>query len=897
VSIPSDGPPLDAQRLRRINALLETALALPLDARESWLAGLPPEHQPLAPTLRALLARAAAGADTFLHGPLALGLDAFDAADEVEQAGDRIGPYRLLSELGAGGMATVWLAERVDGALQRQVALKLPRAGWAPGLARRMARERDILATLEHPRIARLYDAGVTEAGRPWLAMECVSGAPIDVYCREHRLDVADRLRLFLQVADAVAHAHARLIVHRDLKPSNILVTPAGEVRLLDFGVAKLIEEEGPLAANLTQLIGRAVTPDYASPEQVLGRPVAVATDVYSLGVVLFELLAGQRPYRLGRLTAAALEEAIQTVTVPLASTVAPDRRVAQQLRGDLDNVLAKALRKDAARRYPSVESMAADVQRHLAGEPVLAERRSRWYRLVKWVRRNRVLFGAAAATAAALVAGSGVALWQASVAARERDQAEALLARNEAVNEFLAMLLTDAVLPHQAEVVEQMLERGVPLADAAFGRVPEHHAAILRLLAGYRNDPERSDPLLARAAALLRDSPDRGLRALVECGRGQTLEALGRADEAAALLERWIADPATPQLAAIECLKLRSALALGQSDAAGALRWSEQALQRLRLLPRPSPPQEAEVVGDVAYALYLSGRTTEAMQRFDESQARFAAAGRDESAVARVVLSNRAAAEAASGDPRAALSRYDALLALHARLAPGQPAPSWVLGNRAVALDKLGRLAEALDAYEATSLAALQMTHLPGRMFGLVGMAGVRVQRGERAEAARLLAEAQAEAADKVPPGHPARIRAAAVQAELDTAAGRATAAVERLSALLDGMRDAGGSAPARAILLRQRADAQRLAGRLEAARSDADTAIALLDRLRGDRAHSCDLAIGWLTLARVRVAAGDIHGARELAARAAESLGATVDASQRERREAEALVEKLAR
>jgi tetratricopeptide (TPR) repeat protein len=558
--------------------------------------------------------------------------------------------------------------------------------------------------------------------------------------------------------------------------------------------------------------------------------------------------------------------------------------------------VLAKALRKDAARRYPSVESMAADVQRYLAGEPVLAERRSRWYRIGKFVRRNRLPIGAASATALALVVGAGVAIWQAREAARERDQAQALLARNEAVNEFLTMLLTDGVLPHQAEVVQQMLARGEALADAAFGRVPEHHAAILRLLAGYWNDPERSDPLLARATGVLADSSDRGLRALVGCGRGQTLEALGRPAEGAALLERWIADPATPELAVIECLKVRGAMAAAQSDAAGALQWSQEALRRLRMLPRPSPPQEAELVGDVAYALSLNGRMTEAMQRFDEAQVRFAAAGREESAVARVVLSNRGAAEGSSGDPRAALTRYDALLALHARLVPGQPAPAWVLGNRAISLDKLGRYAEALEAYEATSLAALQMTHLPGRMFGLVGMAAVREQRGEAAEAARLLAEAVAEAGGKVPASHPAVVRAALVQARLDARAGRAGAAAERLGILLENARASGASTSVRAVLQRERAEALLAAGRLDEARADAEAAVAVFDRLRGDRAHSCDLAGAWLVLARVHGARGDAR-ARELAGRAVESLRATVDPASPELREAVAFTDSLPR
>jgi eukaryotic-like serine/threonine-protein kinase len=238
-------PPHDAERLRSVNALLEVALALPEAEREPWLKTLPPHQQPLVSVLSAMLARAAVETDAFLRWPIGTSLAEVAHADaQGPQPGDAIGPYCLIRELGAGGMATVWLAERSDGMLRRQVALKLPHEGWGPGLAQRMARERDILAALEHPRIARLYDAGVTANGKPWMAMECVTGSPIDAYCTAQQLDVRQRLYLFLQVVDAVAHAHAHLIVHRDLKPTNIMVTPEGEVRLLDFGVAKLLEEE-----------------------------------------------------------------------------------------------------------------------------------------------------------------------------------------------------------------------------------------------------------------------------------------------------------------------------------------------------------------------------------------------------------------------------------------------------------------------------------------------------------------------------------------------------------------------------------------------------------------------------------------------------------------------------
>ena len=434
--------PPDPERLRRVNALLEEALALPPHEREAWLQRLHVSEAPLASSLAAMLARAAVETDTFMRLPVGWGTLGEPAEDD-DQPGDVIGPYRLLRELGSGGMGHVWLARRIDGTPQRQVALKLPCTSWGAGLARRMRLESEILASLEHPRIARLYEAGTTPEGRPWMAMEHVAGLSIDEYCRSRQLGVTERVRLFLQVTDALAHAHARLIVHRDLKPNNILVTFDGEVRLLDFGVAKLLDEEptasGAPRTNLTHQIGRAVTPDYASPEQVAGKPVSVATDVYSLGVVLYELLTGQRPYRVGRASAAALEEAILAADVRLAShCCGHDRALARALRGDLDTILAKALRKKPADRYGTVESLAADLQRHLDGQPVLAIAPSRRYRSLKFLKRNRWVLASASAVTLSIVAGLGGALWQASQAREEA-------ARAEQVKEFIASVLRQA--------------------------------------------------------------------------------------------------------------------------------------------------------------------------------------------------------------------------------------------------------------------------------------------------------------------------------------------------------------------------------------------------------------------------------------------------------------------
>ncbi len=880
----------DPDTLRRVNALLEAALALSPGERGAWMRSLPEREQELLPLLRSLLARADTGSgDAFLREP-----PDFAAMSEAgfapDAAGDTVGPYRLLRELGSGGMATVWLAERIDGSLARQEALKLPHAGWAASLAQRMARERDILAVLEHPRIARLYDAGITAAGRPWLAMEYVDGVPIDRHCREHALDIPARLRLFLQVADAVSHAHGRLIVHRDLKPSNILVTPAGEVRLLDFGVAKLLHDDEPTRAQLTHLMGRAVTPDYASPEQVGARPVGVATDVYSLGVVLYELLTGARPYRLPRDTPAALEEAILAADVPAASTRAAERRIAQALRGDLDTLLAKAMRKDPAQRYRSVEAFAADIERHLAGEPVLARPYSLAERLRKALRRHRLALATGAAVAAALVAGTALATWQAREAGRERDQARALLARNDAITEFFTLLFTEAVAPEQAQAVQQVLDRGWHMVSPAFGAVPEHEAAILRILAEYYNDPQRSDAMLARAAEILRESPDRTLRAQIDCDRGQLLESLGRSDEAVRVLQRWIADPGTPDLAAAHCQQMRGAVAANRSEPQVALQSAQAALQRLQAAGRSGGELEADLLGDIAFALHANGRSGEAEAWFERSQTLYRALNRQDSLHARVMLSNWGVVEIATGDVQRALVRYDELLASHRRLMAWRDPPSWVLGNRALALERLGRADEALAAYTETSNVSERAGHAQGRRYGLVGMASVLLASGRLDDAAQALQRAAAlPEADNA--GHPANIRAEWIEARLLLRRGEAERAHTMLSRQLGQLRTMGANPSYLGLALRGRAEAALAIGRPDAAAADAREALAIAQRLQGGKPHSDSAGLAWLALGQAERAAGRHAEAAEAFRQAVEHLAASTGADSLESGRARAL------
>jgi serine/threonine protein kinase/tetratricopeptide (TPR) repeat protein len=503
---------IDAGQWTRISPLIDEWLDLPPGMRDSWLENLGPEYADILPTLRGLLG---AGAKTDAAA-MRSDLPTFDTPlPGPELAPDAlIGPYRLLRELGKGGMGIVWLAERADGELKRPVALKIP-IGLLQyrALGKRFAQERDILAQLTHPNIARLYDAGVSADGHPYLAMEYIEGEPITVYCDRARLTIEQRLRLFTDVLRAVQYAHSQLIIHRDLKPANILVTSTGEVKLLDFGIAKLLVEGEGRETELTRIGGRALTPDYASPEQITGDVVSTASDVYSLGVILYEMLTGQRPYRLKRDSLGSLEEAIIAVDpLPPSRAVKPEaRRLGKALRGDLDTIVLKALRKAPQDRYATVDAFAQDLERYRSGQPVLARDVSTWYRARKFAWRNKVAVASAAMITAALIIGLGVALWQ-----KQRADTEAATAK--AVNEFLQKdLLAQAgpatqgspsTKPDPDLKVRTALDRAAATLGTRFANQPVVEASLRQTIAnaykdlGLYSEAERQDE---RALALRR--------------------------------------------------------------------------------------------------------------------------------------------------------------------------------------------------------------------------------------------------------------------------------------------------------------------------------------------------------------------------------------------------------
>lgn len=562
-------------RWERIDAVLEQVLDLPPMARRQAVERLCADDPGLRLAVENLLV-ADESAGSFLEQPVleaAADLLAGPAEPAPSREGERIGPYRLVRELGHGGMGAVYLAERADGQFEQQVALKLVRTGRLTNdTAQRFRAERQILARLEHPGIASLLDGGVTGSGEPWFAMEYVRGEPLTGWCDARRLGLRERVALFESVCEAVRFAHRNLVVHRDLKPSNILVDDSGRVRLLDFGIAKLLQSEGdtgaPAEATRTGLW--ALTPEYGAPEQVLGEAVTTATDVYALGAVLYELLSGHRAHRFERYTPLEIErtvcrddppppsevasragtrrhrdgreEMVDPGAVALARGTTPDR-LRRELAGDLDAIVLTALQKDPARRFHSAEALLGDLERWRTGLPVRARRDTMGYRTRKFVSRHRWPVAGAGLLVLAIAAGIGATLWQAGQARQEARRARG-------VTEFLIGLF-EVANPEESRgreiTARELLALGVRGLDTALVGDPRTQVDLLRALGvihrnlGLYNE---ADTLLRRGAALAEtvDGGDGVVTAGLLTDLGAVLRYQGSISAADSVLTRALA-------------------------------------------------------------------------------------------------------------------------------------------------------------------------------------------------------------------------------------------------------------------------------------------------------------------------------------------------------------------
>ncbi len=678
---------MDKTRSERAAQLFADAVGLPPAEADAYLVRHAGGDDELLAYARSLL-RASVGADRFFDDlserlgiAATLGDDGTDAATQprtVGSHGDQVGAYRLTEPVGSGGSGTVWRAERTDGQYEGEVAIKLvdTSAASTDALAR-FGDEARVLARLTHPNIARLLDAGFDASGRPYLVLEFVEGEKIDDYCNARTLGIRERIRLFVDVLQAVGHAHANLVVHRDIKPSNVMVDTAGNVKLLDFGIAKLLRPEAELPGfDVTVEVGAALTPEYASPEQLLGKGITTASDVYALGVLLYRLLTDNSPRSRESMSSYAALVDTATREPPKASSVAVnagDRRMSvnalkRSLRGDLDNILQKALAPEPADRYATAQEFAADLNRYLAGEPVSAMPPTVAYRVRKFVGRHRGGVATALLTSLALVAALGIAVQQMLAARAERDAAEYERRRVAASNEFYGLLLEEmgttsepltalALLDRGAELLERQYDANQPFMGRIQFDLSRHYASL--------PERERELELLSLAEAAARNGADDDLLAEVLCARAtttlnaNTTDAATIAEEANRVLGRVQSPSADTRF---QCLRMRSRLAEAQGDRAAAIGMLTAARGELVDGGLLSAQGRALVLSDLGLLHYKEGRFAESLAVNAEALDILEAAGRDRTVTYAKIQSGQAAALAAVGEFREAVAMQEEL-------------------------------------------------------------------------------------------------------------------------------------------------------------------------------------------------------------------------------------------
>jgi eukaryotic-like serine/threonine-protein kinase len=671
---------LSPERWQQVKELLATALEMDPAARTAYLDRACANDPPLRSDLDRFLAADQKAGLEFLNTP-AHATEIMEGSEQnaSPRVGRRVGPYQIVEEIGAGGMGEVYRAFRADDQYRKQVAIKLVRAGQDSGfVVSRFKNERQILASLDHPNIARLHDGGTTEDGLPYFVMELIEGQPIDQYCAQRELSVPERLKLFMQVCSAVQYAHQRLIIHRDIKPGNILVSSDGTPKLLDFGIAKILDPEaatGPIEATLT--VFRVLTPGYASPEQVKGEPITTASDVYSLGVVLYELLTGQHPYRRANSTPQEIARAVCEVEPERPSTAVRrmettgERRDSQGpstatnlldssierrgklLRGDLDNIVLMALRKDPQRRYASVEQFAEDIRRHLGSLPVLARKDTIGYRTSKFVTRHKAGVTTAVVVLVILLAAMAITVRQARIARLERARAERRFNDVRKLANSLIFEIHDSIqnMPGATATRKLLLERALEYLDslakeasgdvslqrelaAAYLRIGSLQGSTVDASMGQTNDALASfKKAVAIREAVAKADPsnasDQLSLAIAQHSLGRMLDGAGQpgarehAEQALAITERLEklgnATVALGHERAIE-YELLSDLQLEAGDPAGALDSAKKSLaitlDLLKANPQDRKQQHGAAIENVkvAYALSQMGSRNQAL-------------------------------------------------------------------------------------------------------------------------------------------------------------------------------------------------------------------------------------------------------------------------------------------
>ena len=782
--------------------LARDALDVEAAQREDWLRQQCGEDAALTARVHALLRQIELDGDAATCAP--------DDADPL--LGASLGPFRVLQRIGRGGMGVVYRGERVGEDFRQQVALKLIRRGFDfDDIRARFLRERRILARLDHPNLARFIDGGVGNDGRPWFALEYVQGTPITRWCDEHRLGLRARMRLLLQVCAAVQYAHAQLVVHRDLKPGNILVDAAGHVHLLDFGIARLLgdDDAGDAATTLAQR--SVLTPGYAAPEQFGGAAAGVATDVYALGVVAYELVAGALPHVVAAhdLAAAAKvlrEQPPSSLTQALArdgQALAQQRLQARDtslaafrrsVRGDLARILDTALAAEPARRYPSVQALADDLKRWLAGEPVQVSGTAMGYRLRKFVARNRLALALGLVALVALVGGLGATLWQMREARIQRNDALAAARRADAVRDYLMLLLGDASAQKDASRVDvrEVFHRGAQRLRDEFRDQPEAGQTAALMLSDLFLQVADLDGASALLEQLLQwpgIEANPTVLAHARYNLAQIEMNRGHAQRAGELLRQaqawWHGQPGAAAVLLNESRSTQARLERAQGHPEQAIATLRSAVaERARLLARPDF-ESGNLLNALAIALLQDGDYEQAQARASDSHAVFVALGRADSDGALAALNSRCNAAVMLGQHESCLEDYR-LIADKTRALYGEgPKLAAALHNLGAVLTRVGRYEEALPILvQARDIATAQTgPRSPLTVTLMVALAELQALRGEAATGLGLadtaIAIASADyAANKNLLGAAYRARAQAQRAAGHMAAARADVA-----------------------------------------------------------------------------------------------------------------------
>ena len=894
---------LTPEQWRKLSPQLEEALGMSDEECSIWLTCLRRQSPTLAHQLETLLDERRVLADEgFLEQSFAVPLNKLSEPQQI------FGAYRLLSQIGQGGMGTVWLAARNDGRFKRQVAVKvLNLALMGRGGEERFRREGTILGRLEHSHIAALLDAGISPSGQPFLVLEYVEGEHIDHYCDERRLSVRERIQLFLQVLEAVSHAHANLIVHRDVKPSNVLVRNDGQVKLLDFGIAKLLEQEGnAVGRTSTAEGGQALTPQYASPEQLKGEPVTTATDVYALGVLLYELVTGQHCVGAGPHTPAALMEAILREEAPCPSQVvsptyvsdnavanaakrsSTPEKLSRTLRGDLDTIIAKALKKEPGERYSSVMALADDLRRHLNSRPIAARPDRLGYRTTKFLRRNLVVVALAAIAAMATVAGSVGTMMQARTARRQRDFAIRQLGSAERMNSLNELLLSDISPMGKPLTASELVEREEHIVEREHYQDPASHVEMLISIGSQYSGAEENDRalrILNQAYALSRSVQEPSLRARAACELGWALVPGGDLAKAESLIQQGLRElPQESEFASDRavCLLRGTEVAYRAGNAKDAISRAEEAKRVLQESPLQSPLEELNVLMSLASAYQGGGKFREAITTFERADDLMKYVGYDETQRAVRLFNDWGLTLADAGQPLEAEKAYRRAIEVSRSSHTEDTVSPTLMHNYAGVLRELGRLPEA--AYYAEQAQAKAQHNGDEILVTQATLLRARICRDQHklAQAGAMVTEIEPKLRQQLPPGHYAfasltsdKALLAQAEGDLPTALQLANRAVEIDEA---SIKTGGQGAAYLPLLLVRRSAVELDLHRISEAEADAGSALKLLLTALQPGTLSSQIGRAYLARARALQLEGKSQEARASFQAAAEHLQATL-------------------